>query len=77
MYPSLPCYDLYAQSLCVDQFRDAYDHDSSYPHDVYSYCQSFDHDVNSCPCYDVSNESYAKLNAMIETMSDMNTLLVT
>ena len=32
-FPSLPPYDLHAQSPCVDQFGDAYDHDSSYPHD--------------------------------------------
>ena len=49
MYPSPPPYDLHTQSSCVDQFRDAYDHGSSYPHDVCSYCQSFDHDVDSCP----------------------------
>jgi len=69
-------YDLHGQSPCVDQFRDACDHDSSYPLDVCSYYQYFDHDVNSCPNYDVSDEAYASLNGMIETMSDMSTLLV-
>ena len=42
----------------------------SYALDVCSYCQSFDHDVNSYPYYDISDESYAKLNAMIETMNE-------
>ena len=74
--PSPPPYDLHAQSPCVDQFRDACDYSSSYPLDACSYCRSFDHDVNSCPYYDISNESYAQLNAMIETMnSNMSTLL--
>ena len=40
---SPPLYDLRAQSPCVDQFRDGCDHHSSYPLDVCSYCQSFDH----------------------------------
>ena len=66
--PSLP--PLHAQSLCVDQFRDVCNHDSSDPHDVCSYCQSFDRDVNSCPFYDISDEAYAKLSAMIETMNE-------
>ena len=35
---SPPPYDLYTQSSCVDQFSDACDHDSSYPHDLCSYC---------------------------------------
>ena len=34
------------------------------------FCQSFDHDANSYPYYDVSNESYATPNAMIETISE-------
>ena len=28
--------------------------------------------MNFCPYYDVSNESYARLNAMIETMNDQH-----
>jgi len=40
--PSPPAIDLHAQSPCVDQFRDAYGHDSSYLHDVCSYCQCSD-----------------------------------
>jgi len=63
-------YDLHAQSLCGDQYRDVYDHNSCYSHDICSYCESFDHDVNSCPDYDISNEAYASLNAMIETMNE-------
>ena len=46
---------------------------SSYPLDTCSYCQSFDHDVNSCPYYDVSNEAHVRLNAMIETMNGQYT----
>ena len=26
--------------------------------------------MNSCPCYDMSNESYARLNAIIKTMNE-------
>ena len=37
-----------------------------------SYCQSFDHDVNSCPYYDVFDESYARLNAMIKTINEQH-----
>ena len=36
---------------------------------MYSYCQSFDHDVNSYPYYDVCDKCYARLNAMIETIN--------
>jgi len=70
VYPSLPAYDLHAPSLCVDQFRDACDRYSFYPLDACSYCQSFNHDVNSCPSYDVFNESCARLNALIETTKE-------
>jgi len=49
---------------------------SSYPLDTCSYCQSFDHDVNSCPYYDISNESYAKLVAMVETMNEQHECFV-
>jgi len=49
---------------------DVCDHHSSYPHYIRSYCQSFDHNVNSCPYYKVSNEAYAKLNVIIETMNE-------
>ena len=59
--PFPPPYDLQAQSPCVDQFRDACAHQSSYPDDVCSYCQSFNYDVNSCPYYNVFDEAYAKL----------------
>ena len=34
-----------------------------------SYCQSSDHDVNYFSYYDVSNESYAGLNAMTKIMN--------
>jgi len=70
VYPSPPPYDLHAQSQCVDQLRDACDRYSSYPLDACSYCQSFSHDVNSCPSYDVFNESCTKLNALIEIMKE-------
>ena len=36
----------------------------------------FGHDVNSDPYYDVSNESYARLNAMIEIMNERHEHLV-
>jgi len=74
--PSLPPYDLHTQSACVDQFRDVCDHHSSYPLDVCSYCQSFDHDVSSCPYNDVFDEAYARLNAMIETMNERHEYFV-
>ena len=64
-----PSYNLRAQSPFVDQVRDVCDHHSSYPHGVCSYCQSFDYDVNSCPCYDIFNESYARVNVVLETMN--------
>jgi len=37
---------------------------------VCSYCSFFDHDVNSYPYYDVSDECYARLDAMIGTMNE-------
>ena len=66
MCPSLPPYDLHTQSLCVDPFRDVCD--------CYSY---FPNDVNSCPYYEVSNEAYARLNSMIETMNERHEHFVT
>jgi len=70
VWPSPPPYNLHAQSPCVNQFKDGCDHHSFYPLDVCSYCQSFNHDVNSCPYYDISDEPYATLYAMIETMNE-------
>jgi len=55
----------------VDQLKDRYHH-YSYPHVVCSYCQSFDHDMNFCPYYDVSSESYGRLNAIIETINEQH-----
>jgi len=55
VYPCPPPYDLHAQSPCVYQFKDGCGHDSSCPLDVCPYSQSSDHDLNSCPYYDVSN----------------------
>ena len=37
-----------------------------------SFCQSFDHNVNSCPYYNVSNECYARLDAMIGIMNEQH-----
>ena len=37
-----------------------------------SLCQFFDHDVNSCPYHDVSNECYARLDAMIGAMNEQH-----
>ena len=70
MCPSPPPYDFHAQSPYIDQFRDAYDHYSSSPLDTSFYCQSFDHDVNYCPSYDVFNDSCAILNFLMETMKE-------
>ena len=50
--------------------RDACALYSSSPLDACSYCQSFDHDVNSCPSYDVFNDSCARLNVLMETMKE-------
>jgi len=68
--PSSPPYDLHSQSLFVDQFRDRCNHHSSYLVDVCFHYQSFDHDVNPCPYYDVFDEAHGGLNAMIETMNE-------
>ena len=43
---------------------------------VCSCCQSFDHDTNSCPYYDISNAYYAKLNAVIEKMNERHQCFV-
>jgi len=37
---------------------------------LYSYCQFVDHDANSRPYYDISDDCYVKLNAIIETMNE-------
>ena len=50
--------------------RDQFHHCSSYPHVLCSFCQSSDHDVHSCPYYDVSDECYARLDAIIGTMNE-------
>ena len=60
----------------MDQIRDLCHHDSSYTLGVCSYCQSFDHYVICCPYYNVSNESYARLTAMIETMNEQHKYFV-
>jgi len=70
VYPSPPPYDFYAQSPCADQIRDACDRYSSSPPDACSYWQSFDQDVNSCPSYDLFNDSCARLNVLMETMKE-------
>jgi len=70
--PSQPLHVLYAQSPSIDKFKDFCNHHSSYPHVVCCYCQSFDHDVNSYPYYDVYDESYVRLNAMIETIDEQH-----
>jgi len=70
VYPSLAPYDLDTLSPCVDQLRDACDHQSSYPNNVCSYFQSSDYNVNSYPYYNVSDEAYARLYSMIETMNE-------
>jgi len=37
---------------------------------VCSYCQSVDHDINSCPYYEISNDCHARLNGLIKTMKE-------
>jgi len=37
----------------LNDARDRYHHHFSYPHVLCSFFQSLDHDVNSCPYYDV------------------------
>jgi len=37
---------------------------------VCSYCQSFEHDANSCPYYDIFDACYAKLDVVIEVMNE-------
>jgi len=37
-----------------------------------SYCQSFDHDVNSCPYYDAFDKWYARLDATIGIMNEQH-----
>jgi len=44
-------------------------HHSSYPHVVCSYCQFFDHDMNSYPYYDAFDKSYARLTVVIGIMN--------
>jgi len=75
--PFPPPYDLHAQSPYVNQFW-MFDHHFSYPNDVCSYFQSFDHDMNSYLYYDISDEAYVGPNAMIKTMNERHesTLLV-
>jgi len=43
---------------------------------VCSFCDSFDHDVNSCPYYDVFDEAYARFNVVIEIMKEQHTHFV-
>jgi len=62
MCPSPPPYVLHAQSPSIDQFRNLCNNHSFYPISVCSCCQSFNHDVNSYPYCDLSNESHARLN---------------
>jgi len=68
--PSPPSCGFHAQSPCVDQLRDLCQHPSSYPHIGCSYYQCFEHDVDSCPYYNVFDEFYARLSEMIETMNE-------
>ena len=58
-------------------------HPSPISYDLHAYsplmcscCQSFDHDVNSCPYYDILDSCYAKLNAVIETMNEQHECFV-
>ena len=70
VYPSPPPHDFHDQSPCADQIRDACDHYSFSPLDACSYCQSFDHDVNSYPSYDVLNDLCDRLTILMETIKE-------
>ena len=70
VYPSPPPYNFHAQSPCTDKIRDACDHYSSSPSDACSYCQSFDHDVNSCLSFDAFNDSCARIDILMETIKE-------
>ena len=70
--PSPNPYDLHAPSPCADQFRDSYHPNSYYSHIVCSNCQCSDHDVNSCPLYVISNDSFIILNHMIDVIDEQN-----
>ena len=76
MCPFPPPYSLHAQSSCVNELRDLCHHSSSYPLGVCSYYQFFDHNLNFCPYYDVFDESYIRLNDMIETMNEQRKCFV-
>ena len=41
-----------------------------------SYCQSLEHDLNSCPYYDISDACDARLNTVIETMNERHECFV-
>ena len=70
-------YNLHTQPRYVDQLRDPYCYHLYYSHLVHSYCQYFDLDVNySCPCYDIFDECYARLNSIIETMNERHECFV-
>ena len=76
MCPSRLLYGLHTQSSYVNQPRVSYHHDSYYPHVVCSNFQSFDHDANSCPYYDIFDKCYAKFNTVIETLNEQYTHFV-
>jgi len=65
LFESLAWYQWQCESA-----RDSFHHYSSYSHVMCSYCQSFNHDVNSYAYYDVFDECYAKLDAMIGTINE-------
>jgi len=72
VHRSSPPYDLHTQPPSVAQFKDGCDHHSSYPL-MYVLIVNL---LNSCPYYDVCDEAYATLNAIIETMNEQNEHLV-
>ena len=67
-FPNL--YDLHAQVLCVDQFRDSNPDHPYYAYVVCSNCQSSDLDVNCYPYYVISDKGFVRSNSMIEVMNE-------
>jgi len=61
---------LHNQSPSIDQYRDACEHSSSSPIDACSYCQSSDHDVNSCLSFAEFNDSCARIDVLMETIKE-------
>ena len=66
-------YDLHVQSPCVYQSSGSYHHHHLYyAHVVRFNCESYDHDVNSCPYHVICYEGFVRLNGMIKIVNEQN-----